>query len=81
MNSTYEQKRDEILLAYDTLGYNQDIEENERQAAKAIDALVLEMRLVELDLLEQALNAGHNIEAFKLKRLYALEAALKEVKK
>ena len=39
-------------------------------------AACLRARLVELDLLEQALNAGRDMQAYKLQRLEDLEARL-----
>lgn len=45
------------------------------QAAE-LDRRVVEGRLIELDLLEQAINAGRDMNAHKMQRLRALESQL-----
>jgi len=49
--------------------------------ADLIDQEKIKARFIELDLLEQALNAGRDLQAFKLQRLEALEALEKQSKK
>lgn len=56
----------------------------DKQQEQAIEAYIaertLEGRLVELDLLEQALNGGYNLNTFKRKRLHELITRLDALK-
>lgn len=54
-------------------------EPNVSKAELAIKRLVLEGRLVELDLLEQAINTGWDMNKFKLYRLAKLQNELDQL--
>lgn len=69
--------------------YEEEFHLNKSEKVKKLEALIhqsdkrvaLEARLVELDLLEQALNTGVSINRFKLTRLKALTDQLADLTK